>query len=120
MVYSNILLLQVSEFYTFFRKIAIWAHCAGCILTLARSPEASAYHLRPVQNSPTLARWASGLNVAIHHNKFIHIFACLYSENCVSTHFYTITELACCANLIVMLSCIAIMTMTMTMTMTMK
>ena len=29
MVFSNILLLQVSEFYTFFRKIAIWAHCAS-------------------------------------------------------------------------------------------
>ena len=47
-----------------------------------------------------------GPNVAIHHNKFIHIFACLYSVFCV-THIST--QLAYCANLMVMLSCIAIM-----------
>ena len=73
---------------------------------LARSPEASAYHLGLVQSFPTLDRWASGPNVAIHHNKFIHIFACLYSVYCV-THIST--QLAYCANLMVMLSCIAIM-----------
>ena len=48
----------------------------------------------------------SGPNVAIHHNKFIHIFACLYSEYCV-THIST--QLAYCANIMAMLSCIAIM-----------
>ena len=72
---------------------------AGCIMQ-------SAYHLGLVQSFPTLARWASGPNVAIHHNKLIHIFACLYSVYCV-THIST--QLAYCANLMVMLSCIVIM-----------
>ena len=54
----------------------------------------------------TLARWANGPNVAIPHNNFIHIFACLYSVYCV-THIST--QLAYCANLMVMLSCITIM-----------
>ena len=61
-------------------------------------------HLNTIEQSfPTLA---SGPNVAIHHNKFINIFACLYSVYCV-THIST--QLAYCANLMVMLSCIAIM-----------
>ena len=50
----------------------------GVYLMLVRSPEASAYHLGLVQS------WASGPNVAIHHNKFTHIFACLYSVCCVT------------------------------------
>ena len=44
--------------------------------------------------------------IPIHHNKFIYILACLYSVYCV-THIST--QLAYCANLMVMLSCIAIM-----------
>ena len=75
---------------------------AGCIL----NARPSAYHLGLVQSFPTLAHRASGPNVAIHHNKFIHIFVCLYSVYCV-THISA--QLANCANLMVMLSCIAIM-----------
>ena len=75
----------------------------GVYLTVARgeciSPRAGA-------KLSTLALWSSGSNVAIHHNKFIHIFACLYSVYCV-THIST--QLAYCANIMVMLSCIAIM-----------
>ena len=78
----------------------------GVYLTLARPPEASVYHLGLVQSFPTLAHRASGPNVAIHHNEFIHIFACLYSVHCVA---HISTQLAYCANLMVMLSCIAIM-----------
>ena len=81
---------------------------SGCILNahpVARGECISPLEL--VQSFPTLVV-ASGSNVAIHHNKFIHILACLYSVYCV-THIST--QLAYCANLIVMLLCIAIIIM---------
>ena len=54
----------------------------------------------------------SGPNVAIHHNKFIHIFACIYSVYNVYCVTHISTQLAYCAILWVMLSCISIMNQT--------
>ena len=84
------------------------ATCAyqGVYLMPARSPEASAYHLGLVQSFPTLARWASG-SMLQYIITYSFIFLHVYIQYIV-LHTYS-TQLAYCANLMVMLSCIAIM-----------
>ena len=108
-IYIPFTTLQMFFFLSNFRYIKT-DNVPGCILNARPVTRgeciSAAYHLGLVQSFPTLARWASGPTVAIHHNKFIHIFACLYSVYCV-THIST--QLAYCGacdpNLLILYLC---------------